>query len=67
MCLPYILFPVFIFDFIFHCRSFSPGRPLLAGASISHFLTAALNFYVFLPTKFVSSVFSNSKITPKKT
>ena len=28
--------------------------------SISHFLTAALNFHVFLPTKFVSFVFNNS-------
>ena len=53
----------------------------LLAASISHFLTAALNFHVFLPTKFVSLVFNNSlqlflcyprqckhkKITPKKT
>ena len=29
----------------------------LLAASISHFLTAALNFHVFLPTKFVSFVF----------
>ena len=29
-------------------------------ASISHFLTTALNFRVFLPTKFVSFVFDNS-------
>ena len=29
-------------------------------ASISHFLTAALNFRVFLPTKFVSFVFNDS-------
>ena len=29
-------------------------------ASISHFLTAALNFLVFLPTKFVSFVFNNT-------
>ena len=33
--------------------------PLLA-ASIPHFLTAALNCHVFLPTKFVSFVFSSS-------
>ena len=52
----------------------------LLAASISHFLTAALNFHAFLPTKFVSFVFSNSlqlflyyprwckqKITQKKT
>ena len=50
MCLPNILFPVFMFPFIFHCRSFSPGWPLAS-------LTAALNFHVFLPTKFVSFVF----------
>ena len=31
----------------------------LLAASISHFLTAALNFHVFLPTKFVSFVFNN--------
>ena len=35
------------------------GRSLL-GASISHFLTVALSFHVFLPTKFVSFVFDNS-------
>ena len=29
-------------------------------ASISHCLTAALNFHVFLPTKFVSFVFNRS-------
>ena len=28
MCLPNILFPVFMFTFIFHCRSFSPCWPL---------------------------------------
>ena len=27
MCLPNILFPVFMFAFIFHCRSFSPCWP----------------------------------------
>ena len=35
------------------------GHSLLA-ASISYFLTVALNFHVFLPTKFVSFVFKNS-------
>ena len=75
MCLPNILFPVFMFAFIFHCRSFSPCWPL----AISHFLTAALNFHVFFPTKFVSlfsitrsssssviQVSVNIKIMPKK-
>ena len=42
----YFFIPVFTFAFIFHCRSFSPCSPL-----------AALNFHVFLPTKFVSFVF----------
>ena len=32
----------------------------LLAASISHFLTVALNFHVFLPTKLVSFVFNNS-------
>ena len=32
----------------------------LLAASISHCLTAALNFHVFLPTKFVSFVFNHS-------
>ena len=57
MCLPNILSPVFMFAFIFHCRSLSPCWPLaffiVAG-------TAALNFHVFLPTKFVSYVFNHS-------
>ena len=35
------------------------GRSFLA-ASTSHFLTAALNLHVFLPTKFVAFVFNNS-------
>ena len=50
MFLSNILSPVFMSAFIFHCRSFSP----------SHCLTAALNFHVFLPTKFVSFVFNHS-------
>ena len=33
---------------------------LLAASIISHCLTAALNFHVFLPTKFVSFVFNHS-------
>ena len=56
MCLPNILFPVFVFAFIFHCCSFSP----FLATSISYFLTTALNFHVFLPMKFVSFVFNNS-------
>ena len=32
----------------------------LLAASIPHFLTAALNFYGVLPTKFVSFGFNNS-------
>ena len=48
MCLPNILFPVFTVRFYF---SLALIYTLLA-ASISHFLTPALNFHVFLPTKF---------------
>ena len=51
MCLPNILFPVFMFTFFFFFFFTGPhlhptGRSLLA-ASISNFLTAALNFHVF--------------------
>ena len=64
MCLPNILFPVFMFTFFFFFFFTGPhlhptGRSLLA-ASISNFLTAALNFHVFLPTEFVSFVFNHS-------
>ena len=59
MCLPNILFPVFVFAFFFagpHLHL--AGRSLLA-ASIYHFLTAALNFHVFLPTKFAQQCWNN--------
>ena len=42
-----------------------PDRSLLA-ASISHFLTAAMKFHVFLPTKFVSFVFNLFLCYPRK-
>ena len=51
-----------IFCFLCSC-SLLFSLPLiftLLAASISHFLTAALNFPVFLPTKFVSFLFNNS-------
>ena len=57
MCLPIQHFVSFV-----HVRFYFSVPlifPLLA-ASIPHFLTAALNFHVFLPTKFVSFVFNNS-------
>ena len=56
MCLPNILFPVFTFAFIFYWPSFTPCWPL----AFLIFFTAALNFHVFLPTKFVSFVFNHS-------
>ena len=43
MCLPNILFPVLIFAFIFHCRSFSPCRPL--------------GFLIFSPPLWISMFF----------
>ena len=64
MRLPNILFPVFMFGFVFPLPLFfSPCWPLLAGrfllaANISHFLTTPppWKFHTFLPTKFVSFV-----------
>ena len=53
-------YPIFCFLCCVQVR-FYFSRPLmftLLAASISHFLTAALNLYVFLPTKFVSFVLS---------
>ena len=46
MCLPDILSPVFMFAFIFHVLLLI--FTLLAASIISHFLTSALNFHVFL-------------------
>ena len=52
--------PVGFYYFFFTVAHFHlVGRSLLA-VSISHFLTAVMNFYVFLPTKFISSVFNHS-------
>ena len=66
MCLPKILSPVFMFAYIFHCLSFSPCCCSLLAASISHCLTVALNFHVFLPTKFVSFVFNHFFCYPRE-
>ena len=57
---PMFCFFVFMFAFIFHWPSFTLDGCSSLAASLSHFLTAALNFHVFLPTKFVSFVFSHS-------
>ena len=37
MCLPNILFPVFMFALIFHCRSFSNSSPLFSITRSSSF------------------------------
>ena len=50
-----ILFLVFLFAFFFTAAHFT-----LLAAGISHFLTAAMKFNVFLPTKFASFVFNYS-------
>ena len=55
-CLPNIFFCCLHVRFYFSL----PLIFTLLAASISHFLTAALNSHVFLPTKFVSFVFNNS-------
>ena len=53
MCLPKILFPVFIFAFVF-------SLPLMCTWPLAFliFSPPQWNFYVFLPTKFVSFVFT---------
>ena len=56
MYLPQILFPMFMFTFIFSL----PLILTLLAASISHFLSSEMKFHVFLPTKFFSFVFNHS-------
>ena len=50
MCLPNILFPVFMFAFIFHRRSFSPCWPLV--------------FLIFSPPLLISMFFSLRNSSP---
>ena len=50
MCLPNILFPVFMFAFIFHCRSFSPCWPLA--------------FLIFSPPLWISMFFFLRNLSP---
>ena len=58
--LSYVLTQYFV-SCVHVCFYFSlPLILSLLAASISHFLTSAMNFRVFLPTKFVSFVFYNS-------
>ena len=50
MCLPNILFPMFMFAFMFHCRSFSPCQPdgfLIYGAPPAwrRAWSSAINFF----------------------
>ena len=54
-------YPIFCFLCSYLVLFFTAAHfHLILAASISDFLTAALNFHVFLPTKFVSFVFNNS-------
>ena len=55
MCSSKILLLEFLFAFMF----FTAAHLSLVAASISHFLTAAMKFLCFLPTKFVSFVFTD--------
>ena len=57
--LSYVLTQYFVSSV--HVRSYFllPLIFTLLAASISHCLTATLNFHVFLPTKFVSYVFNH--------
>ena len=53
-------YPIFCLLYSCSLLFFTAVHFTLLAASISHFLTAALTFHVFLPTKFVSFVFNNS-------
>ena len=53
------VYPIFCLVCSCSLLFFTAAHFHLAGR-ISHFLTAALNFHVFRPTKFVSFVFNNS-------
>ena len=53
MCSSKILFLEFLFAFMFFTAAHFSS---VVAASISHFLTAAMKFHVFLPKKFVSFV-----------
>ena len=57
--LSYVLTQYFVSCIHVHCYFSLPLIFTLLAASISHCLTAALNFHVFLPTKFVSFVFNH--------
>ena len=50
MCLPNILYPVFMFALIFHCRSFSPCWPLA--------------FFIFSPPLWMSMFFFQRNSSP---
>ena len=59
MCLPNILSPVFMFAFIFHCRSFSLWWPLAFSLSHSRFECSCFSSYKIRPL-FFSITRSNS-------
>ena len=67
MCLPNILSPVFMFAFIFHCRSFSPCWPL-AFLIVSQPLWIFMFFFLQNSSLLFSITRSNSlsQITSKK-
>ena len=54
MCLLNILSPVFIFAFIFHCRSFSLWWPLAFSLSHSRFECSCFSSYKIRPLFFQS-------------
>ena len=68
MCLPNILSPVFMFAFIFHCRSFSPCWPL-AFLIVSQPLWIFMFFFLQNSSLLFSITRSSSfsQITSKKT
>ena len=68
MCLPSILSPVFMFTFIFHCRSFSPCWPLAFLIIVSQPLWIFMSFLLQNSSPLFSIVRSSSfsQITSKK-
>ena len=59
MCLPHILFTVFMFAFIFHCRSFSPCWPL-AFLIFSPPLWISMFFFLWNSSPLFSTTHSSS-------
>ena len=65
MCLPNILFPVFMFAFIFHCHSFSPCWPLAFLISMFFFLQSSSPLFSITHSSSFSVIHVGVKIKKK--